>query len=64
MQIVEGLAFLHNDVKLIEGNITPSNIILTKDGHWKLAGFNFSTPAEVLVSLHLHICDSIIQLCF
>jgi len=46
LQIVEGLAFLHNDVKLVEGNITPSNIILTKDGHWKLAGFNFSTPSE------------------
>ena len=60
MQIVEGLAFLHNDVKLVEGNITPSNIILTKDGHWKLAGFNFSTPSEVF---SFHIC-SVIKLCF
>ncbi|XP_065070532.1 SCY1-like protein 2 [Rhopilema esculentum] len=46
LQVAEGLAFLHNDVKLLEGDLTPSNIVITKDGQWKLAGFSFSLPSE------------------
>ncbi|XP_066927614.1 SCY1-like protein 2 [Clytia hemisphaerica] len=42
LQIAEGLSFLHNDANMSEGNLTPDNIIITKGGQWKLAGFHFS----------------------
>ena len=41
LQVSEGLAFLHNDVKLLFRNLCPENIILTKKGVWKLFGFEF-----------------------
>ncbi|XP_075266361.1 SCY1-like protein 2 [Convolutriloba macropyga] len=40
LQITEGLSFLHNDVKMIHGNICPDNVILNKIGAWKLSGFD------------------------
>ena len=50
LQITEGLSFLHNDVKMIHGNICPDNVILNKIGAWKLAGFDCcmtnQTPSE------------------
>ena len=50
LQITEGLSFLHNDVKMIHGNICPDNVILNKIGAWKLAGFDCcmtnQTPTE------------------
>ncbi|UYV68367.1 SCYL2, partial [Cordylochernes scorpioides] len=42
LQLAEGLAFLHNDVKLIHGNLCPQSILVNKNGAWKLAGFDFS----------------------
>lgn len=45
LQISEGLAFLHNDVKILHRNLCPENIILTKKGVWKLFGFEFSALA-------------------
>lgn len=45
LQISEGLAFLHNDVKLLHRNISPESIIVNKNGVWKIAGFDFcATP--------------------
>lgn len=41
MQLAEGLAFLHNDVKLIHGNICPESIVINKSGVWKIFGFDF-----------------------
>lgn len=46
LQIAEGLSFLHNDASRSEGNLTPDNIIITKNGQWKLAGFHFSLPKQ------------------
>ena len=50
LQITEGLSFLHNDVKMIHGNICPDNVVLNKIGAWKLAGFDCcmtnQTPSE------------------
>lgn len=43
LMIAEALQFLHNDVNMIHGNITPENIIISRHGDWKLAGFNFAT---------------------
>lgn len=45
-QIAEGLAFLHNDVKMLHRNISPESIIVNKNGAWKLAGFDFSVSAS------------------
>ncbi|XP_069760475.1 SCY1-like protein 2 isoform X2 [Narcine bancroftii] len=41
LQICEGLSFLHSSVKMIHGNLTPENIILNKNGAWKIMGFDF-----------------------
>lgn len=41
LQISEGLAFLHNDVKLLHKNITPECIIINQQGVWKIFGLDF-----------------------
>lgn len=41
MQVAEGLAFLHNDVKLLHHNICPESIIVNQQGAWKIFGFDF-----------------------
>lgn len=39
--IAEGLAFLHNDVKLLHHNVCPESIIVNQQGAWKIFGFDF-----------------------
>ncbi|XP_072033608.1 SCY1-like protein 2 isoform X2 [Amphiura filiformis] len=50
LQVTDALKFLHNDVHLIHGNISPESIILNSNGAWKLTGFDFciasSTPPD------------------
>ncbi|XP_067120588.1 SCY1-like protein 2 [Centruroides vittatus] len=46
LQVTEGLAFLHNDVKLLHHNICPESIIINKNGAWKIFGFDFCIPAS------------------
>ncbi|CAG9787952.1 unnamed protein product [Diatraea saccharalis] len=41
MQVAEGLAFLHNDVKLLHHNLCPESIIVNQQGAWKIFGFDF-----------------------
>ncbi|CAH0399667.1 unnamed protein product [Chilo suppressalis] len=41
MQVAEGLAFLHNDVKLLHHNVCPESIIVNQQGAWKIFGFDF-----------------------
>lgn len=41
LQISEGLAFLHNDVKLIHRNVSPESILINTQGVWKIFGFDF-----------------------
>ncbi|XP_056635195.1 SCY1-like protein 2 [Diorhabda sublineata] len=41
LQVTEGLAFLHNDVKLIHRNISPESIVINTQGAWKIFGFDF-----------------------
>ncbi|KAL3126467.1 Thr protein kinase [Cryptosporidium hominis] len=38
-EIIKGLKFLHNDGKLLHGNISPLTIYLNFEGSWKLGGF-------------------------
>ncbi|KAJ8956503.1 hypothetical protein NQ318_019221 [Aromia moschata] len=41
LQISEGLAFLHNDMKLLHKNISPESIIINSQGAWKIFGLDF-----------------------
>ncbi|XP_072380250.1 SCY1-like protein 2 [Diabrotica undecimpunctata] len=41
LQLTEGLAFLHNDVKLLHKNISPESVIINTQGAWKVFGFDF-----------------------
>ncbi|XP_041980079.1 SCY1-like protein 2 [Aricia agestis] len=41
MQIAEGLAFLHNSVKLLHHNVCPESIVVNQQGAWKIFGFDF-----------------------
>uniref|UniRef100_A0A1B6C9B0 Protein kinase domain-containing protein n=1 Tax=Clastoptera arizonana TaxID=38151 RepID=A0A1B6C9B0_9HEMI len=42
LQIGEGLAFLHNDAKILHHNLCPENIVINQQGAWKIFGFDFS----------------------
>lgn len=46
LQISEGLSFLHNDVKMLHRNLSPENIIINKNGAWKISGFDFCILAK------------------
>lgn len=46
LQVSEGLAFLHNDVKRLHRNLCPQSIVVNKKGAWKIAGFDFSIAAS------------------
>ncbi|XP_030845520.1 SCY1-like protein 2 isoform X3 [Strongylocentrotus purpuratus] len=46
LQLTDALKFLHNDVHMVHGNITPASIILNSNGAWKLAGFDFVIPSS------------------
>ncbi|KAF7268224.1 hypothetical protein GWI33_018682 [Rhynchophorus ferrugineus] len=39
--IAEGVAFLHNDVKLLHKNICPESIVINASGVWKIFGLDF-----------------------
>ncbi|XP_064634954.1 SCY1-like protein 2 [Lineus longissimus] len=41
LQVGEGVAFLHNDAKMMHNNICPESIVIVKNGAWKMAGFDF-----------------------
>ncbi|EDO42744.1 predicted protein, partial [Nematostella vectensis] len=47
-QLVEGLMFLHNDAKILQGNLSPENIVITKNGQWKIAGLFFSSTPTIV----------------
>ncbi|KAG1701411.1 SCY1-like protein 2 [Nymphon striatum] len=44
LQLSEGLAFLHNDVKLLHRNISPESILINGSGAWRISGFEFCVP--------------------
>ncbi|XP_073245598.1 SCY1-like protein 2 isoform X1 [Porites lutea] len=47
-QLVEGLTFLHNDAKILQGSLAPEMIVITKNGQWKIAGLFFSSTPVVI----------------
>ena len=56
LQLSEALSFLHSDVKMIHGNLTPSNVFVNRDGAWKVAGeFNHDLFRGRLILLSIVI---------
>ncbi|CAF3314982.1 unnamed protein product [Rotaria socialis] len=47
IQLCDGLAFLHNEVKLYHRNISPESIIINYNGAWKLSGFELCIQGSV-----------------
>lgn len=41
MQLMEGLQFLHSDVKMIHRNICPESIVINNENCWKIFGFDY-----------------------
>lgn len=41
IQLIEGLQFLHADMKMIHRNICPESVIVNAEGSWKLFGFEY-----------------------
>ena len=41
LELIEGLQFLHNDVKCAHLDLSPSNIYITQSGRWKIAGSTY-----------------------
>jgi SCY1-like protein 2 len=41
-QVMEALAFCHQNAHMVHGNLTPHQIFVTPKGQWKLSGFHFS----------------------
>uniref|UniRef100_A0A1I7VN19 SCY1 protein kinase n=1 Tax=Loa loa TaxID=7209 RepID=A0A1I7VN19_LOALO len=46
LQLIDGLSYLHNNARILHGNLTPSVIYITLSRHWKIAGFAFSVAAR------------------
>ena len=46
LQISEGLVFLHKDAKILHRNLSPENIIINRNGIWKITGFDFSVQTS------------------
>lgn len=44
----EGLIFLHNDAKILQGNLNPDSIAITTNGQWKIGGMFFSSAPVVM----------------
>ncbi|KAI8325735.1 kinase-like protein, partial [Martensiomyces pterosporus] len=42
LQVSKGLQFLHNDAKIVHGNLVPASILINAKGDWKLGGFGFA----------------------
>lgn len=41
MQLGQGLAFLHGDVRLVHGNLCPETVLISRSGAWKIFGLDF-----------------------
>ncbi|KAG5884489.1 hypothetical protein JTB14_001284 [Gonioctena quinquepunctata] len=41
LQLTDGLAFLHHDMKLLHKNISPESIVINSQGAWKIFGLDF-----------------------
>ncbi|CAG7817472.1 unnamed protein product, partial [Allacma fusca] len=50
LQMCEALKFLHNDAKILHGNICPESIVINQQGSWKIFGLDFSLQNGAPVS--------------
>lgn len=41
LQLMEGLQFLHSDMKMIHRNVCPESIVINAENNWKIAGFEY-----------------------
>lgn len=41
MQLMEGLQFLHADMKMIHRNICPESVVINNENCWKIFGFDY-----------------------
>lgn len=42
LSLADGIAFIHNEAKILHRNISPESVIVSKRGSWKLFGFEFA----------------------
>ncbi|KAJ2813833.1 Protein kinase domain-containing protein ppk32 [Coemansia furcata] len=42
LQISKVLAFLHEDARIVHGNLVPASVLINAKGDWKLGGFGFA----------------------
>lgn len=47
MQLMEGLQFLHADMKMIHRNICPESIIINSENCWKIFGFDYCSVLKI-----------------
>lgn len=64
MQLGQGLAFLHNDAKLLHHNLCPENVVINEQGAWKIFGFDFCSQSINPVDPNVRIKNKIIFLTF
>jgi SCY1-like protein 2 len=46
LQLIEGLSYLHNNAKMLHGNLTPQAVYVTALQQWKIGGFEFSVAPK------------------
>ncbi|KAJ2850625.1 Protein kinase domain-containing protein ppk32 [Coemansia brasiliensis] len=46
MQVAKGLQFLHNEAKLVHGNVEPSSVLINAKSEWKIGGLGFVTSVQ------------------
>ncbi|CAI9716038.1 protein-associating with the carboxyl-terminal domain of ezrin-like [Octopus vulgaris] len=57
--IIDALVFLHETVEISHNNICQSSIFVTKDGTWKLGGFEHACHFEQLTPKFLENCRAL-----
>ena len=55
VQVAEALNFLHSGAKMIHGNLSPSNVVVSTHGVWKLMGLNFSCYSQYQVDAQVSV---------
>lgn len=54
LSLAQGLAFVHNDAKILHRNLCPESVLVSKRGSWKLFGFDFAASAVDAAAVPLH----------
>ena len=46
LQLLDGISFLHNELKKCHRNLCPDSVVVNSQGLWKIFGFEFSCVSE------------------